>query len=244
MIQKNGNPLNAKRISFYGDSLTRGSPGTSYFEILKRRLPEYELLNYGRGGDTVISLYRRVKNLQLDKPSDIVFLWVGTNDVFVKISGSYPVFKTLVNQPWARNPEEFERYYRITLDILCQHANKVITVPPLFMGEDVNSRWNHELEELSRIIEQVSDSYTKVKYLNLRKIVFPKLNGKKPSVYLPTSLTRIALDTLLLKQKEQIDKQSIERGLIFTLDGVHLNNIGAEIVAESFLETIKRFEKQ
>ena len=214
----------------------------SFFEILKRRLPEYELINRGKGGDTVLSLYKRIKNLQHDKPSDIAFLWVGTNDVFVKISNSYPILKTLVNQPWVRNPKEFERYYRLSLDILCQRANRVITVPPLFMGEDINNKWNQEMGKLSGIIEGVSASYAKVKHLNLRKIIFPELDGKNLSEYLPTSLTRLALDTLLLKQKEQIDKKAFERGLFFTLDGVHLNNNGAELVAETFLEIIKDME--
>ncbi len=239
MDQKDENLSCAKRVFFYGDSLTRGSPGAAFFDILKRRLPEYELVNHGKGGDTVLSLYRRIRNIQLDRTNDIDFLWIGTNDVFVKISRSYPAFKTIVNQPWVRNPEEFKQYYHLTLEILCQQADRVITVPPLFMGEDVNNRWNQELGELSSIIEQVSTSYPKVQYLNLRKVIFPKLNDKIPSKYLPISLTKIVLDTLFLKQKEQVDKKSIERGLFLTLDGVHLNNNGAEIVAEIFLETIK-----
>jgi len=227
------------RIAFFGDSLTEGFPGVAFFDILKMQLPNYELMNYGKGGDTVISLYQRIKHTHLDQYNDIAFHWVGTNDVFVKISGAFPVFKTLVNQPWARKNEEFERYYRLILDILCQHANTVITVSPLFMGEDINNRWNRELEELSRIIKRVSDSYANVEYLNLRKIIFPKLKDRKPSEYLPSSLARIALDSMLLKQKEQIDKKSVERNLLFTIDGVHLNSIGAEIVADAFLETIE-----
>jgi lysophospholipase L1-like esterase len=110
------------------------------------------------------------------------------------------------------------------------------------MGEDANNRWNQELGALSRIISQVSDLFTGVKYLDLRENIYPQLNDKKTSAYLPTSLTRIGLDTILLKGKEQIDKKSYERGLIFTLDGVHLNSRGAELVADIFLETIQALE--
>lgn len=228
-----------RSIAFWGDSLTEGIPGASYFEILKQRLPQDTLSNYGKGGDTVQSLFRRLKRSNLDHPFDIAFLWVGVNDVFVKLSESYLVYKTLLNQPWIKNREEFEQYYRLALEILCKQANKVITVSPLFMGEDTNNRWNQELGALSRIISQVSDLYPKVKYLDLREIFYPQLNDKKTSAYLPTSLTRIGLDTILLKGKEQIDKKSTDRNLIFTLDGVHLNNRGAEVVADVFLETIK-----
>ena len=231
--------LSKRSIAFWGDSLTEGFPGASYFEILKQRLPEDILINYGKGGDTVLSLYRRLKRTHLNQPVDIAFLWVGVNDIFVKLSGSYLVYKTILNQPWGKNLEEFERYYRLTLEYLCQHANRVLTVSPLFLGEEPNSGWNQELGALSRIIERVSDPFPKVKYLDLREIIYPQLNDKKTSVYLPTSLTRIGLDTVLLKQNAQIDKMSSERGLVFTLDGVHLNSRGAEIVADIFLENIK-----
>lgn len=234
----------ASQISFWGDSLTRGSPGASFFEILKSELPDCKLLNYGKGGDTVISLYRRIKEMHLHTISDIAFLWVGTNDVFEKISWSHTILKALTKQPRAKNPEEFEHYYRLLLDILCQQANRVIIVPPLFMGEDLNSQWNQEMDELSRIIEQVSNSYNNVEYLDLRKIVFPKLEGKTISSYLPKSLGRIALDTLSLKHNEQIDQVSTDRDLVYTLDGVHLNCEGARLVADAFLETIKNIEER
>lgn len=239
MDAKDKSYSNEPSIAFWGDSLTEGFPGASYFEILKKRLPEYKLFNYGKGGDTVVSLYRRLKSLQLNEPVDIAFLWIGVNDVLVKISSSYPIIKTINKQPWSSEHEEFERYYHLTLEILCQGANRVITVPPLFMGEDINNSWNKDIDELARIIEQVSASYKNVEYLDLRKIIFPKLIDMKVSEYLPESATRVALDAILLKRMGQIDKKSAERGLFFTLDGVHLNSRGAEIVAETFLEFIK-----
>ena len=244
MDTKDKRHLSERSIAFWGDSLTEGFPGASYFKILKQRLPEYELLNYGKGGDTVISLYQRLRRLQLNEPVSIVFLWVGVNDVFVNISPSYPIIKTINKQPWSKEHEEFERYYHLTLEILCQGANRVITVPPLFMGEDMNNQWNKEIEKLSRIIEKVSASYENVEYLDLRKIIFPKLVDQNVSEYLPESATRVALDVILLKQTEQIDKKSSERGLLFTLDGVHLNSRGADLVAEIFLETIKSLEHE
>jgi len=227
-------------IAFWGDSLTEGFPGASCFEIFKKRLPGYKLFNYGKGGDTVISLYQRLKSLQFNNPVDLAFLWVGVNDVFVKISSSYPIIKTINRQPWSREHEEFEHYYHQTLELLCRGTRRVITVPPLFMGEDINNSWNKEIEELARIIEKVSASYENVEYLDLRKIIFPKLADKKVSEYLPTSATRVALDLILLKQIEQIDKKSSERDLFFTLDGVHLNSRGAEVVVDAFLDTIRK----
>ena len=48
------------QIAFLGDSLTEGWPGAAYFPLLQRRLPQHELLNLGRAGDTVVDLLRRV----------------------------------------------------------------------------------------------------------------------------------------------------------------------------------------
>lgn len=240
-MNKNANDhKTTRRISFWGDSLTRGTPGASFFKILKRELPEYELLNYGKGGDTAISLYRRIEGLGFNTTSDIAFLWVGTNDVFAKISWSHTALKIVTNQPRAKDHEEFERYYQQCIEILWQNATRVVTVPPLFMGEDLHTRWNQEMEQLASIIEQVSASYDNVEFLDLRKRLLPKLEGKTVSNYFPNSITRIALDTMLLKYDDQVEQMSTMRSLSYTLDGVHLNCKGAELVAGVFLETIQR----
>jgi lysophospholipase L1-like esterase len=103
----------------------------------------------------------------------------------------------------------------------------VITVSPLILGEDLNKIWNREFERLSQIIEELSASYENIECIDLRMVFIPKLKGKGISEYLPKSAGRIALDTLMLRQREQIDEKSSERGLFFTLDGVHLNSTGA-----------------
>ncbi len=46
------------------------------------------------------------------------------------------------------------------------------------------------------------------------------------------------LDALMLQSREQIDRVAAERGLYLTLDGIHLNGKGAELVAEAFLGLI------
>jgi lysophospholipase L1-like esterase len=226
------------KIAFYGDSLTEGFPGTSYVEILKRKLPEHTLLNYGKGGDTVLSLYRRVVKLKLLEPVDITFLWVGVNDVFVKVAWRYPIFKTLLRQPWSRDIEAFREYYQLLLDLLCPQANKVVTVSPLFIGENMNNRWNKELEGLCKIIKALSASDEKIEYVNLRTAFVQRLASKNISNYIPKSAIRVVLDAVLLNNKTQIDQKASERGLYFTLDGVHLNSAGAEIVSAIFLKTI------
>lgn len=228
------------KIAFYGDSLTEGIPGVSYFRILEAKLPDHELVNHGKGGDTVISLYRRVVRKQLDVPVDIAFLWVGVNDVFAKVTLAHSMLKRLVRQPWAKDHDQFGDYYARILNLLCPKATKVVTVSPLLIGEDLENRWNQELAELSEIVSSVSSPIVNVNYLNLRARFSENLAGRTISDYIPRSNIRVLLDVLFLQRREQIDKIARGRGLHLTLDGVHLNSTGAEIVAEVFMSEMSK----
>jgi hypothetical protein len=97
---------------------------------------------------------------------------------------------------------------------------------------------HQKLEGLCEIIEALSVSDEKIEFVNLRAVFVQKLASKSISNYLPKSAIRVVLDAVLLKNKTQIDQKACERGLYFTLDGVHLNSAGAEIVSEIFLKTI------
>ena len=114
------------KIACFGDSLTHGVPGSSYFAVLQEQFPEDTLLNYGKGNDTVVSLYRRISALRFDQPLDIAFLWVGVNDVPQTDGRPQRAFHTLIGQPRARDSEQFHRCYRATLELLCDQTGRVI----------------------------------------------------------------------------------------------------------------------
>ena len=52
------------------------------------------------------------------------------------------------------------------------------------------------------------------------------------------SITRDVIIAWLLNDQKRVDKKSKERNLFFTLDGVHLNSRGAELVADVFYRYI------
>jgi lysophospholipase L1-like esterase len=226
------------RIAFVGDSLTEGRPGSSYFAILQERLAGHTLINLGKGNDTVVSLHRRLAKLRCGEPFDMVFLWIGVNDVSGGSPWPFQVVNTLLRQPCAKNLREFQACYRATLDLLCRNARRVIAVPPLLKGEDTGNPWNRDLAVLARTIEETVSHYEQVEYLDLRPIFAQKLADKLISAYVPRSVIRVALDALTLTGKEQVDRKATERGLHFTLDGIHLNSAGAGLVAEAFLGAI------
>ncbi len=226
------------RIAFIGDSLTEGIPGCSYVSILREKLPGHTLINLGEGNDTAVSLYRRLTGMRFGEPFDIAFLWVGVNDLSGAMRWPFRLANALLRKPRSKDVEEFRHYYRATLDLLCSHARRMIAVAPLLKGEDTGNPWNRELEILSSVVEELALPYQQVAYLDLRPAFAARLAGQSISDYLPRSVIRVALDALLLRSREQIDRKAAERGLHVTLDGIHLNGAGAEIVAEMFLKAI------
>jgi lysophospholipase L1-like esterase len=225
------------RIAFFGDSLTQGVPGAAYFPLLQERFPRHELINQGIGGDTVLSLYRRISNARIEGPWDIAFLWVGVNDVLVQVSWTYPLLKRIRRQPWLRDLSRFGQEYRILLSYLSDRSGHVVAVPPLFIGEDLGNPWNLKLESLSRQIEAAAHDFSKVDYLDLRTGFRPLLSGRSCGAYRPRNAARILLD--VFTQGGSGEEESRRRELLFTLDGVHLNTAGAEIVADAFARKIE-----
>ena len=226
------------RIALAGDSLTRGRPGSSYAAILREALPGHTLVNLGEGNDTAVSLYRRLSRMRWGEPFDIAFLWVGVNDVAGGSSWTFRAVSALARKPRSKSLDEFRAYYQATLDLLRRHARRVVAVSPLLKGEDIRKPWNRELEALSRAIKEMASRGDRVGYLDLRTAFIQKLMGKRLSDYLPGSILQVALDALTLRNDEQINGKAAGRGLYFTLDGIHLNGPGAELVAAMFLDVL------
>jgi lysophospholipase L1-like esterase len=117
------------KIVFFGDSLTEGSYGGSYFDALVRLMPEHELINAGVGGNTVINLLSRVEDDVLAHQPDAVLVMVGGNDA---ISSSQPKTRSYYRQAMnipdgVVTPEIFEQAYRDLLTKL-QLAHIVVWI--------------------------------------------------------------------------------------------------------------------
>jgi lysophospholipase L1-like esterase len=106
------------------------------------------------------------------------------------------------------------------------------------IGEDIDNAWNKELTVLSKIIQDLSFSFPNVEFVNLREHFIPQLASKKISPYVPKSVFRVILDALFVNNPEELEIKATERGLHYTIDGIHLNKAGAEKVADVLLEKI------
>ena len=226
------------KIVFVGDSLTFGVPGSPYLAVMRERLPDHTLVNWGRMNDTVVSLHRRIARLRVREHFDLAFLWIGVNDACRDIFWPFWLVNGLLRQRPARSVDQFQTCYRATLDRLCRISGRVIAVSPALRGEDTSSPMNCEIDALGQVIRDLASRDEQVEYLDVRSIFVQALAGRRVSQYRARSALRVLLDALTLRSRERIDRKATRRGLYFTLDGVHLNSIGAEMVAEAFMRVI------
>lgn len=228
------------RILFCGDSLTEGSLGVSYVDSLQARFPQHQMINYGQGGDTVLSLYRRLQELPEGESYDLAFLWVGVNDIFQKVRWHYRILAWLRKQPRAKSTAEFRERYAAALDLLAGKAKRVVAASPMILGEEVDNRWNPELARLSEIVALLAKERERVIFVDLHLAFAGRLASRPVSSYLPDSAVQVLRDSRELEATRSVDQISEIRGLHYTLDGVHLNSAGAKVVADLFSEWIEK----
>jgi len=145
-------------------------------------------------------------------------------------------FKLILNQKATEDMEQFRREYNELLDYIDPFSKKIYTVSPLILGEDLKNIWNESLKILSEEIKKISKKSKNITYIDLQKTFYDFLESKDPTDYIIE--TKGLLRDYLAKSHDNIDKTSKIRGLHLTIDGAHLNNIGAKIVADTFYNII------
>lgn len=98
----------------------------------------------------------------------------------------------------------------------------------------MDSPSNMEIKELAKMVDSIASSYMDISVLDMQQIFSKHLANLECSDYISTNVMTIMKDALFVKKIPRIDKLSKERGLYFTLDGVHMNSKGAEIVADAY----------
>lgn len=231
------------KIAFLGDSITEGVPGVSYVDIIKNKLPLDDISNFGKGGDTVSSLKRRIDRIENLNQFDVIVLFVGVNDVFGKMTFQYKLLKLLMRQKWSKGKIAFEEDYKTILDSIQTNHNKIIVVTPLLIGEDLTNKWNMELSDYVSIIDSICKNHKDIQYLDIRSGFINYLSDKSISDFLPIKLTLLLKDVKELKTDFAIDARSNSRKLHLTLDGVHINSKGANMIAKGILNAISNMSE-
>src|SRR5262245_46450162 len=192
------------RIAFIGDSLTEGFPGCSYLAVLRQRRAADDLINLGRGNDTVLSLLRRLERTRL-APVDQAVIWVGVNDVEGIETWSNRLAQGLIRRPRTAGPDAFGAIYDRVVRWALERAPRVIAVAPMLKGERIDSAPNRQLDRLSEVIHGMTDRYPQVEFLDMRAVFTNALAGQPASGYLSPSAFATLRDLILYRTPAQID---------------------------------------
>jgi lysophospholipase L1-like esterase len=231
---------NDPEILLWGDSLTKGDPGVAFTGYLYQAVKGIRWVNHGKGGDTALSLLKRIEAEPVPPAKNkalIAVLWIGVNDVFADLVPGYGLLKTARRQPPTRNVDTFEGIFRSILDNLFRHAHRIIALPPLFVGEDPGSDGNRKLVIMSDLVSKICSEYPECRFADLRLSL--SLSSDNPPGFLPVNPWSKIVEFFGRIEIEDYDKAAERRGLNWTYDGVHLNSNGAREVSRILSNVIE-----
>jgi lysophospholipase L1-like esterase len=155
-----------KKVIFFGDSITQqGAKKGGYIDLIQNTInqtnqqDQYELIGAGVSGNKVYDLYLRLDDDVLAKKPDVVFIYIGVNDVWHKAS-----YGTGTDQ------DKFEKFYQALIRKIQAIGARVIVCTPAVIGEKKNGENNQDsdLDKYSASIRKVANEF-KVPVIDLRK---------------------------------------------------------------------------
>lgn len=145
------------RVVFFGDSITQAAVQPNGFirqidSMLQQRgsADQYELIGAGISGNKVYDLYLRMDSDVLMKKPDVVFIYIGVNDVWHKATSG-----TGTDAP------KFEKFYTAIIKKLQANNARVILCTPATIGErkDYINQQDGDMNYYSEIIRRLAKQY-------------------------------------------------------------------------------------
>ena len=219
------------KIVFLGDSITEAGvydkdvgienngeliypKYTGFITFLAPSISENtKLVGKGISGDKVSDLLTRYKKDVIDLDPDIVFIYIGINDVWHKY-----------DYGTGTDIDLYENGLRQIITDLKENGVEVILCTPTVIGEnkgeftlvnqfkDIETMeiMNNDLDDYSDVIRKLSKEFD-TKLLDLRKIFMQFISENNP--------------------------ENKSKGVL-TTDGVHLNNLGSKLIADEMIRFI------
>ena len=205
------------KIIFLGDSITEQGESfdDGFISLLRQNLSqeEFELVGKGIGGHKVSNLLTRYKADVIDLNPDIVFIYIGINDVWHKYD-----FGT------GSDIDLYEKGLRTIISDIKSLGSKIVLCTPTVIGENTGDfvlgnqfkdvetmeKMNGDLDTFSEVVRKLSNEY-ETELLDLRKIFMDYL------------------------AENNINNDAAG---ILTTDGVHLNKQGNKLIADQMIKFI------
>ena len=214
---ENMNDNQPAKIVFLGDSITQQAEDfeDGFISIIRQNLVQdkFELVGKGISGNKVSDLLTRYKSDVIDLNPDIVFIYIGINDVWHKYD-----FGT------GSDIDLYEKGLRTIISDIKSLGSKIVLCTPTVIGENTGDfvlgnqfkdvetmeKMNGDLDTFSEVVRKLSNEY-ETELLDLRKIFMDYL------------------------AENNINNDAAG---ILTTDGVHLNERGNKLIADQMIKFI------
>ena len=214
---ENMNDNQPAKIVFLGDSITQQAEDfeDGFISIIRQNLVQdkFELVGKGISGNKVSDLLTRYKSDVLDLNPDLVFIYIGINDVWHKYD-----FGT------GSDIDLYEKGLRAIISDIKSLGSKIVLCTPTVIGENTGDfelgnqfkdvetmeKMNGDLDTFSDVVRKLSNEY-ETELLDLRKIFMDYLAE---------------------------NNLNNDAAGILTTDGVHLNGQGNKLIADQMIKFI------
>lgn len=231
-------------LLFIGDSIVRGTHGVSFVDKIANRFPTYKITNLGRNGanHNLISS-RLIDHLTNNANYDYIFLEGGGGDAWMpsfKEKGKLFAFAHRVQLKKGNRPEPdataFYKALKTTINAVKKiYTGNIVLLTNACLGEKPDTPLNIKLQAFNAAIKQVALEDA-VLLADTGNAIATYLSGKPLTDYLCEDFFSVTyFDPLIAKLPTGADYLSKKRNLFVTIDGVHLNNTGADIFANCIM---------
>ncbi|MFI5273298.1 MAG: SGNH/GDSL hydrolase family protein [Ktedonobacterales bacterium] len=231
------------RIVFLGDSLTEGSEGAPYLDLLRRRGDEtgaphaVELVNAGVGGDTAEHLLARLDADALARQPDAVVIFAGVNDcTTLLLRSAWPTPRVLLSRRYFRRrkgvrgavtPARYAAALRALVNGMRQAGiARIALCTPAALGESLSARPWRALDRYAEAARAVAEECGCAP-LDIHA-AFASALAALPPPRRPGPMRWLRAARL---PRDAYEARAQLRGYSLTYDGVHLTRRGAELVA-------------
>lgn len=205
---------NKTRVIFLGDSITQQGEDleNGFISLMRQNISQnnFELIGKGISGNKVSDLLTRYKADVIDLNPDIVFIYIGINDVWHKY-----------DYGTGTDIDLFETGLRAIISDVKLLNSKIVLCTPTVIGENIGNfelgnkfkdvetmeKMNADLDEFSNVVRKLSSEF-RTELIDLRKVFMNHITKNNPNN---------------------------DATGILTTDGVHLNDQGNQLIYDQMM---------